>query len=82
MSEKKTPNRKSWKTEAEELEALLVLACQELMTPETGGTVRDALVAAWWEDYELNREARADELKTRALAKLSAAERAALGVGD
>lgn len=83
-------NTKSWKTEAQKLEGLLVQACGELTHqrfedgPDEKRPAPDirnvADVAGWWENHQDATATRTAELKAAGLAKLSDAERRALGV--
>ena len=86
----KTRNTKSWKTEATNLEAMLVAACTELCLvvmaddgTETRHIPRIANIPevdAWWEDYRDSRDETAAKLRASALSKLTKAELKALNL--
>lgn len=80
MTEKKKITRTSWKAEAERLTELLAQACAVAGINDLAASAPE--VASWWENYQDTSETRQAELKARALAKLTAEERAALGMSD
>ena len=88
MTEKRN-GRRSWKSEAERLEALLVRACRMIdhsaISADGSEVIRpritdDAQLKAWWEGYQLAHAEDAQRLRETALRKLSKDERDALGL--
>jgi hypothetical protein len=81
-------NTRSWKTEAERLKALLVLACTELASERANDDNGDAdppninnlsYVANWWSAHKTEAIRLEAALKASALGKLTKAERKVLG---
>jgi len=88
MNDKKRQT-KSWKTEAEKLEGLLVQACKLLTDPfcdvdngtPVAADIGDAPeLVSWWTKHCTTSEQRKQERAAAGLAKLSAVERDALGL--
>jgi hypothetical protein len=78
--EKKKRNTRSWKAESEDLRGLLVEACAHLSTD--GSAIPAGPLCAWWAAHcdDLEEGRRRD--RAAGLAKLTEAERAALGLED
>ena len=79
-NEKKKRVTVAWKAEAKRLEGLLVEVCG-LIDPPDWEPASEAL-REWYAGHEDEQEANRAKLKASALAKLSGAEREALGLGE